>query len=77
MFLLLLWVGLAIGISFVCSLLEAVLLSARRTALVEAHSRGCAGAGLLLRLKQERLDDAIAAILSLNTISHTLGAALA
>ena len=77
MFLLLLWVGLAIGISFVCSLLEAVLLSARRTALIEAHDRGCIGAGLLLHLKRQRFDDAIAAILSLNTISHTIGATLA
>jgi CBS domain containing-hemolysin-like protein len=74
MFLLLLWVGLAVGISFLCSLLEAVLLSVRRTALVDADS---SGAALLLRFKSERLDDAIAAILTLNTISHTIGAALA
>jgi len=77
MFLLLFWVGLAIGISFICSLLEAVLLSVRRTALVEASDGGCAGAGRLLELKQNRLDDAIAAILTLNTISHTIGASLA
>lgn len=77
MFLLLLWVGLAVGISFVCSLLEAVLLSVRRTALVEARDRGCIGARRLLHLKQQQLNDAIAAILSLNTIAHTIGAALA
>ena len=77
MFLLLLWVGLAVGISFVCSLLEAVLLSVRRTALVEARDRGSIGAGRLLHLKRRQFDDAIAAILSINTISHTIGAALA
>ena len=77
MFLLLLWVGLSVGVSFICSLLEAVLLSVRRTALVERRDAGDAGATRLLTLKEERLDDAIAAILSLNTISHTIGAALA
>lgn len=54
-----------------------MLLSVRRTALVEAGDGGSAGAALLLRFKSERLDDAIAAILTLNTISHTIGAALA
>ena len=77
MFLLLLWVGLAVGISFVCSLLEAVLLSVRRTALVEATEQGSVGAGRLLKLKDEHLNDAIAAILTLNTIAHTVGATLA
>lgn len=77
MFLLLLWVGLAVGISFVCSLLEAVLLSVRRTALVEARDGGSVGAARLLELKERHLDDAIAAILSLNTIAHTIGASLA
>ena len=75
MLLLLLWVGLAVGISFVCSLLEAVLLSVRRTALVEAKDGGSVGAGRLLHLQQHQLNDAIAAILSLNTIAHTVGAA--
>ena len=77
MFLLLLWVGLAVGISFLCSLLEAVLLTVRRTALIEARDRGSTGAARLLRFKEERLDDALAAILSLNTIAHTIGASLA
>jgi len=77
MLLLLLWVALAVGVSFICSLLEAVLLSVRRTALVELKNGGSTGAGRMLELKDNRLDDAIAAILSLNTIAHTLGAALA
>ena len=77
MFLLLLWVTLAVGVSFVCSLLEAVLLSARRTALIDARDKGSAGAARMLQLKGPRLNDAIAAILSLNTIAHTIGASLA
>ena len=77
MFLLLVWVGVAVGVSFLCSLLEAVLLSVRRTSLLEARKKGSRGATLLYELKTARLDDSIAAILTLNTISHTIGAALA
>ncbi len=75
--LLLAYVGGALSISFLCSILEATLLSARTTELIERKERGDAGAALLLELKRERLDDAIGAILTLNTIAHTIGATLA
>lgn len=75
--LLLLWVSGALGISFLCSLLEATLLSARLFALTEQKEAGNRGAKHLLEIKQLRLDDAISAILSLNTIANTAGAALA
>ncbi|MEM8883952.1 MAG: CNNM domain-containing protein [Planctomycetota bacterium] len=75
--LLILYVAVAIGISFFCSLLEAVLLSVRRSALIEARDAGSKGAERMLYYKGEGLDDAIGAILTLNTISHTIGAALA
>jgi CBS domain containing-hemolysin-like protein len=75
--LLLLFVGFALGISFLCSLLEATLLSARLAALSEQRAAGIQGAGLLLDLKRNRVDEAISAILILNTISNTLGATLA
>lgn len=75
--LLLLYVGAALAVSFLCSLLEATLLSARRGELVERKERGERGAALLLQLKGEGIDDAIGAILTLNTIAHTIGAALA
>jgi CBS domain containing-hemolysin-like protein len=75
--LLLLYVGFALGISFLCSLLEATLLSVRMATLSEQRSAGSRGAGLLLDLKRNRVDDAISAILILNTISNTLGATLA
>ena len=75
--LLLVYVGGALSISFLCSILEATLLSARTIELIERKERGDAGAALLLELKRERLDDAIGAILTLNTIAHTIGATLA
>ena len=75
--LLLVYVGGALSISFLCSILEATLLSARTVELLERRERGDAGAALLLELKRERLDDAIGAILTLNTVAHTIGAALA
>jgi CBS domain containing-hemolysin-like protein len=75
--LLLLFVGFALGVSFVCSLLEATLLSARLATLSQQRAAGRRGAGLLLELKRNRIDDAISAILIINTISNTLGATLA
>jgi CBS domain containing-hemolysin-like protein len=58
-------------------LLEATLLSARMATLSEQRDLGNRGAGLLHELKRNRVDDAISAILILNTISNTLGATLA
>ena len=75
--LLLLYVGGALGISFLCSLLEAGLLSVRESQLAAKASQGQASARILLRIKQEQLDDAISAILTLNTIAHTIGATMA
>jgi CBS domain containing-hemolysin-like protein len=75
--LLLLFVGFALGVSFLCSLLEATLLSAPLATLIEQQAAGNRGAGLLLDLKRHRVDEAISAILILNTVSNTLGATLA
>jgi len=75
--LLLVYVGGALSISFLCSLLEAGLLSSRETELAGRASAGERGAAILLDLKQNRIDDAISAILTLNTIAHTIGATLA
>ncbi len=65
------------GVSFFCSLLEAALLSSRNAVLAHQRDEGNLGAGLLLKLKQDRVDDAISAILTLNTVANTLGATLA
>ena len=64
---------LAIGVSFLCSLFEAIILSASPayvTALAESGKRS----GRLLNDLKTRIDDSLAAILTLNTISHTIGA---
>jgi len=72
--LLLLYVGAALGFSFLCSIAEAVLLSIT-PAYIEAQSARRPGlADLLRRLKQDNIDRSLAAILTLNTIAHTVGA---
>lgn len=71
------YAGMALSISFLCSLLEATLLSVRLSTLIARAEQGDKGAEILLKLKRERIDDAIAAILTLNTIAHTVGATLA
>ena len=75
--LLLLFVGGALCISFLCSLLEAGLLSVRVAELAGRQRTGDRGAARLLELKQNRIEEAISAILTLNTIAHTIGAAMA
>lgn len=75
--LLLLFVSVALGISFFCSLLEATLLASRNAILSDQLAEGNRGAGILLDLKQRRVDDAISAILILNTTANTLGATMA
>lgn len=78
MFLLFLIVALALSISFICSILEAGFLSVQVPRLLERQdSGGSKGITLFLELKQHKVDDAISAILTLNTISNTIGAALA
>jgi len=77
MTLLVLIVSAALSISFLCSVLEATLLSVRVPELLGRKERGDQGAARLLELKQDRLDDSIASILVLNTIAHTIGASLA
>lgn len=77
MILLFSYVAFALGVSFLCSLMEATLLSVRLSHLASLRSTGNRGAGLLLGLKRERIDDAISAILTLNTVANTLGATMA
>lgn len=76
-FLLILYVSLALGISFLCSVLEAALLSTRDMELSRRAEDGDASAKRLLAIRRDRVDDAISAILTLNTIAHTVGATMA
>ena len=65
---------IAIGVSFICSILEAVLLSVTpgyASSLLEKHPLR---APVLQKVK-ENLDESIASILILNTFAHTMGAA--
>lgn len=74
MTMLVVYLVLALGVSFVCSLLESVLLSvpmAHVSSLVEKGEP----AGKLLAGMKSNLDRPLAAILSMNTIAHTVGAA--
>jgi putative hemolysin len=72
---LLLVVLLSLAISFLCSILEAVLLSITHSYVVILKERG-SRAGIMLAGMRERIDEPIAAILTLNTIAHTVGAAV-
>ncbi|MEM7790709.1 MAG: hemolysin family protein [Verrucomicrobiota bacterium] len=73
MFLLVLYVSVALGFSFLCSLLEATLLTITPTQLQAAESAGKRWADKLKGLKQD-IDQPLSAILTLNTIAHTMGA---
>ncbi|HEY5666101.1 MAG TPA: hemolysin family protein [Gammaproteobacteria bacterium] len=69
-------VSSALIISFMCSVFESVVLSIN-TAQVEALAKTGARSGRLMRQFKERIDVPIAAILIVNTIAHTIGAAVA
>ena len=74
MTLLLLFLLLALGVSFICSILEAVILSITPSFIAEERKKGSPLGEKLLLVKQD-IDRSLAAILSLNTIAHTIGAA--
>ena len=74
MTLLILFLVLAIGVSFFCSIAEAVLLSVRPSYVTALELKGKRGAQTLTKLR-ENLDRPLAAILTANTIAHTVGAA--
>ncbi len=69
-------VAIVITISALCSLFEAVLYSVP-TSHIEALSEEKRASGRLLKELRSNVDQPITAILSLNTISNTAGAALA
>ena len=73
MTLLLIYIGIALGFSFLCSLLEATVLTITPTQLQTAKSIGKHWAEQLQGLKRD-IDKPLSAILTLNTIAHTMGA---
>jgi len=72
--LLLLFFFLSVSISFICSVLESVLLSINMS-YVAVLEKERPTVGKLLRLQKENINKSIASILILNTIANTLGAA--
>ncbi|MBU2341049.1 MAG: hemolysin family protein [Alphaproteobacteria bacterium] len=74
MTLLIFYVAMALVVSFLCSLLEASLLTITPSTVRSAQDRGAGWAGKLKRLKDD-IERPLAAILTLNTIAHTMGAA--
>lgn len=64
----------ALALSFLCSVLEAVLLSTPVSFISMKQNEGASGADLMMRYKTN-IDRPVAAILSLNTVAHTIGAA--
>ena len=76
MLLLTIYVSIAIGVSFICSVLEAVLLSISPSYIAQLKQNEHPAAESLDKLKTD-IDRPLASILTLNTIAHTIGAATA
>lgn len=72
--LLIFYVSLALIVSFLCSLLEASLLTMTPSGIRSAEEKGATWAGKLKLLKDD-VERPLAAILTLNTVAHTMGAA--
>lgn len=64
----------ALSLSFLCSVLEAVLLSTPMSYISMRENQGSKTATLMKQYKNN-VDRPVGAILSLNTISHTIGSA--
>ncbi len=74
MTLLLTYLLVALVTSFVCSIMEAVLLSTPVSYLKSKVEKGDKSSESMLKLKED-VDKPLSAILSLNTVAHTIGAA--
>lgn len=69
----LIWAAVSIVFSFLCSILEAVLLSVTPN-FISKEVRKKSSTGLMLAKYKEDIDRPLSAILTLNTIAHTVGA---
>lgn len=68
-------IAASLVLSFICSILEAVLLSITQPFLALRVEKGDRSARLLAKMREE-IDEPIAAILTLNTVAHTVGASV-
>jgi CBS domain containing-hemolysin-like protein len=73
-FLLLLYIIIALVFSFLCSIAEATLLSITPSYIAGLKETNPKKAEQLRRLKEDNIDQSLAAILTVNTIAHTVGA---
>ena len=74
MFLLIVYILIALGFSFLCSIAEAVILSIS-SAYISVLEKDGQPTGKLLRKLTDDINKPLSAILTLNTIAHTMGAA--
>lgn len=74
MTLLFVYLFIALFVSFLCSIAEAVLLSTPLSYLRTQSTRGSKSAAKFIKFKED-IDRPLSAILSLNTVAHTVGAA--
>ncbi len=74
MTLLFIYLAIAIGVSFLCSILEAVLLSITPSYIEQISIKKPRAARFLTKIK-DQLDESLSSILILNTFAHTMGAA--
>lgn len=75
MTLLLTYLFIALIVSFICSVLEAVLLSSTPSYIESLSKKGNSDAVEMLRGLKSNIDKPISSILILNTFAHTMGAA--
>lgn len=71
---LLIYITIAIGVSFLCSVLEAVILSTS-VSYIESNVEAGRSWAKLMQKHKANVERPIAAILTLNTFAHTIGAA--
>ncbi|MEA2061591.1 MAG: hemolysin family protein [Thermodesulfobacteriota bacterium] len=71
---LILYVLVALIFSFLCSIAEATLLSITPSYIEDQKEKYPGRAAILKKLKEKNIDQSLAAILTLNTIAHTIGA---
>ncbi|WP_298768671.1 CNNM domain-containing protein [uncultured Shewanella sp.] len=76
MFTLIIIVLIALSVSFICSIFEAVLLSVTNSYITSLSQSDTASAARLKKQK-DNIDSPLVSILTLNTMSHTVGAAVA
>ena len=72
--LMIVYASVALGFSFLCSVAEAVLLSVSPSYVGMLKQQGKSKSAALLESVKGNIDKSLAAILTLNTIAHTVGA---